>query len=68
MLLKVGGDDDGCENENVLNCKQVNSFYLQGYEIKAIQELSAENNRLKEKVSDLEKRIERLEALLMKEK
>lgn len=65
--LKVGGDYDGYDDEDVINCKQVNSFYLQGYEIKAIQELSAENTKLKEKVSDLEKRIERLEALLMKE-
>ena len=50
-LLSIGGgtDDDG----NPMY-KSVNDFYLLGYLTKAVQELSAENARLKKRVSHLE--------------
>ena len=40
--------------------KQVNSFYLQGYEVKAIQELSSQNKKLLEKIEKLQKEIKQL--------
>ena len=40
--------------------KQVNSFYLQGYEVKAIQELSAQNKKLLEKIEKLQEEIKQL--------
>ena len=42
----------------------VNDFYLSGLQTKAIQELSAENNELRNKITSLEARIASLEALI----
>lgn len=49
-MFTVGG---GCEEDGSINVKAVNSFYLQGYIVKAIQELSDENQKLKEEISKL---------------
>lgn len=43
-MLAIGG---GYETDGSMNVKAVNSFYLMGYLIKAIQELSTELDRLK---------------------
>lgn len=40
--------------------KSVNSFYLQGYEVKAIQELSSQNKKLLEKIEKLQEEIKQL--------
>ena len=56
LVFGGGYDEDGA-----MNVKSVNSFYLQGYEIKAIQELSAQNKQLKRENKSLEKRISLLE-------
>lgn len=48
--LAVGG---GYEEDGEINIKSVNSFYLLGYVVKAIQELSFENKKLKEEISKL---------------
>lgn len=57
LLVEGGGyDEDGD-----MIVKTVDSFYLQGYEVKAIQELSQENKELKKQIEDLTKRIEKLE-------
>ena len=50
-LLSIGGGTD--EDGNPMY-KSVNDFYLLGYLTKAVQELSAENARLKKRVSHLE--------------
>lgn len=52
--LATGG---GYDSDGNMNLKCVDTFYLQGYEIKAIQELS-------DKVDKLEAKIERLEAII----
>lgn len=66
--LAVGGGTDISEyedkdgnvvKEETMNVKCVNSFYLQGYEVKAIQELAAENESLKEKITYLEGKVNR---------
>ena len=79
--LSVGGGTDISEykNENgkcikkeIMNVKCVNTFYLQGYEVKAIQELSSkvdnkvdalekENNKLKDIINQLLERVTTLE-------
>ena len=79
--LSVGGGTDISEykNENgkcikkeIMNVKCVNTFYLQGYEVKAIQELSSkvdnkvdalekENNKLKDIINQLFEKVTRLE-------
>lgn len=53
--LSFGGgyDDDGC-----MNVKSVNSFYLLGYCVKAIQELSQENQRLHKEMDILKQKME----------
>lgn len=51
-LLSIGG---GYEEDGAMNVKSVDSFYLQGYEIKAIQELA-------DKVKELEIKIKQLTA------
>ena len=52
--LAIGG---GYDEDGNMNIKGVDTFYLQGYEVKAIQELS-------DKVDKLEAKIERLEAII----
>lgn len=59
--LSVGGSDEVDETGLPKNPKCVNTFYLQGYEVKAIQELSQENKELKEIISKLLERIAALE-------
>lgn len=56
--FSIGGEDDTEENPSY---KSVNTFYLQGYEVKAIQELSEENENLKKTIQSLEERITLLE-------
>lgn len=56
--LSIGGGED---EEGKPDYKSVNTFYLQGYEVRAIQELSSENSALKKKITELEERISRLE-------
>ena len=41
--------------------KSVNTFYLQGYEVKAIQELSKQNDELKEEIKLLKEEIKKLQ-------
>lgn len=57
MLANGGGYDD----EGNMDVKSVETFYLQGYEIKAIQELDMENKQLKSQIAKLTARIEQLE-------
>ncbi len=52
--LAVGG---GCDKDGTPNYKSVNSFYMQGYLVKAIQELSAENRELKAEIDELKKSV-----------
>ena len=42
--------------------KSVDTFYLQGFEVKAIQELSQQNNELRKEIDILKKEIEELKA------
>ena len=56
--FSIGGENDTDENPSY---KSVNTFYLQGYEVKAIQELSEENENLKKTIQSLEERITLLE-------
>ena len=44
--LFVGGSDELNENGLPIDPKCVNTFYLQGYEVKAIQELSSKVDTL----------------------
>lgn len=46
-----GGEEDG-----VMNIKSIDTFYMMGYVIKAIQELTAENKSLKKKITSLERK------------
>lgn len=59
--FSIGGEDDTEENPSY---KSVNTFYLQGYEVKAIQELSEENKNLKKTIQSLEERLTQLEKRL----
>ena len=67
--LSVGGNSDRVdENGLPIDPKCVNTFYLQGYEVKAIQELSSkvdtlekENNKLKDIINQLFEKVTRLE-------
>ena len=49
--FSVGG---GMDSEGRMNIKCVDSFYMLGYVVKAIQELSEENKKLKERIKKLE--------------
>lgn len=55
--LSIGG---GYETDGTPNYKTVNGFYLQGYEVKAIQELSSELNHIKQEFENLKKTITNL--------
>nr|DAN84009.1 MAG TPA: endosialidase chaperone [Caudoviricetes sp.] len=71
--LSIGGNSDELdENGLPIDPKCVNTFYLQGYEVKAIQELSSkidnkvdalekENNKLKDIINQLLERVTTLE-------
>ena len=52
--LSIGGGKD--EDGNPMY-KSVNDFYLLGYAVKAIQELSAENNRLNEQIQEIRRAL-----------
>ena len=52
--LAVGG---GYEEDGTPNYKSVDSFYMQGYVVKAIQELSAENRELKSEIDKLKQSV-----------
>lgn len=56
--LTIGG---GYDKDGVMNIKTIDILYLQAYEVKAIQELSKENFKLKNKLYELEKRLSQLE-------
>ena len=65
--LFVGGSDELNENGLPIDPKCVNTFYLQGYEVKAIQELSSkvdtlekENNKLKSRLTKLENKLSKM--------
>ena len=49
------------ENGLPLFPKCVNTFYLQGYEVKAIQELSQKNQQLENIIALLQKKLTELE-------
>lgn len=53
------GDKTQDENGNPIY-KSVNTFYLQGFEIKAIQELSQQNDELKKEINLLKEEIKKL--------
>ncbi|MCM1295623.1 MAG: tail fiber domain-containing protein [Muribaculaceae bacterium] len=55
--LTFGG---GYDEDGVMNAKGVNDFYLLGYCVKAIQELSEENKRLHEEINILKKKMEKM--------
>ena len=59
--LAVLGDDELDDNGYPITPKGVNTFYLQGYEVKAIQELSEKNNQLENTIQLLKSKIESLE-------
>ena len=52
--LAVGG---GYEENGAPNYKTVDNFYMQGYIVKAIQELSAENKQLRTEIDELKKSV-----------
>lgn len=58
--LSVGGSSELDENELPENPKCVNTFYLQGYEVKAIQELSERLNALERENKELRDMISKL--------
>lgn len=49
----VGG---GYDESGAMNIKSIDTFYMMGYVIKAIQELTAENKSLKKKITSLERK------------
>mgnify|MGYP000268861919 CR=1 FL=1 len=51
-------------DDNTLNVKCVNTFYLQGYEVKAIQELSEQNISLKSENQSLKNEVLMLQGQL----
>lgn len=52
--LAVGG---GYEEDGTPNYKTVDNFYMQGYIVKALQELSTENKELKSEIGELRKSV-----------
>ena len=60
--LSVGGNSDKVdENGLPIDPKCVNTFYLQGYEVKAIQELSNKVDTLEKENNELKSRLTKLE-------
>lgn len=55
----IGG---GYDEDGLMKVKSVDTFYMQGYEVKAIQELSAKVEELTETINKLTARIAELEA------
>ena len=55
--LVTGG---GYDEDGVMNVKSVNDFYLEGYLVKAVQELTEENEELRARVDRLEELVEKL--------
>ena len=65
--LSVGGNSDKVdENGLPIDPKCVNTFYLQGYEVKAIQELSSKVDALEKENEELKSRLTKLEDKLSK--
>ena len=65
--LSVGGNSDKVdENGLPIDPKCVNTFYLQGYEVKAIQELSSKVDTLEKENDKLKSRLTKLENKLSK--
>ena len=68
--LSVGGNSDRVDKNGLpMDPKCVNTFYLQGYEVKAIQELSSkidalekENDKLKDIINQLLEKVTTLES------
>lgn len=59
--LFVGGSDELNETSLPIDPKCVNTFYLQGYEVKAIQELSSKVDALEKENEELKSRLTKLE-------
>ena len=64
--LFVGGSDELNETSLPIDPKCVNTFYLQGYEVKAIQELSSKVDALEKENEELKSRLTKLEDKLSK--
>ena len=65
--LSVGGNSNKVdENGLPIDPKCVNTFYLQGYEVKAIQELSSKIDALEKENKELKSRLTKLENKLSK--
>ena len=64
--LFVGGSDELNETSLPIDPKCVNTFYLQGYEVKAIQELSSKVDTLEKENEELKSRLTKLEDKLSK--
>ena len=65
--LSVGGNSDKVdENGLPIDPKCVNTFYLQGYEVKAIQELSSKVDALEKENKELKSKLTKLENKLSK--
>ena len=64
--LFVGGSDELNETSLPIDPKCVNTFYLQGYEVKAIQELSSKVDTLEKENEELKSRLTKLENKLSK--
>ena len=64
--LFVGGSDELNETSLPIDPKCVNTFYLQGYEVKAIQELSSKVDALEKENKELKSKLTKLENKLSK--
>lgn len=65
--LSIGGNfDELDENGLPIDPKCVNTFYLQGYEVKAIQELSSKVDILTKENNELKEEIRKIKELLSK--
>lgn len=57
--LSSGG---GYTEDGFRDLKSVNTFYLDGYIVKSIQELSKENNSLRDEINEMKKIIVELQS------